>query len=55
MKQSTYSARKIFEILKAAKSSVSVPELCRQHGMGTTTFDNWRAKYGGMTASDMTR
>ena len=32
-----------------------VPELCREHGMSSATFYKWRAKFGGMDASMMTR
>ena len=32
-----------------------MPTLCRKHGMSSTTFYKWRAKYGGMDASLMKR
>jgi len=32
-----------------------VTELCREHGMSSATFYEWRAKYGGMDASLMKR
>jgi len=38
-----------------AESGVSVPELCREHNIGNSTFYKWRAKYGGMDASMMKR
>ena len=55
MKKTRYSESKIFQILKEAESGVPVPELCRKHGMSDASFYNWRAKYGGMQASDMKR
>ena len=51
MKQSRYSESQIMAILKEAESGVSVPELCRKHGMSDASFYKWRAKYGGMDAS----
>ena len=27
-------------------------ELCRKYGISDQTYYNWKAKYGGMTASD---
>ena len=30
---------------------MSVPELCRVHGMSTALFYRWRSKYGGMDSS----
>jgi hypothetical protein len=32
-----------------------VPDLCREYGMSSATFYKWRAKYGGMDASMMSR
>ena len=32
-----------------------MPELCREHGMSSATFYKWRAKYGGMDTSMITR
>lgn len=42
-------------ILKQAESGVPVPEFSREHGMSSATFYKWRAKYGGMDASFMSR
>lgn len=41
----------IIKILKQAEGGVSVPELCRQHGMSNASFYKWRSKFGGMDAS----
>lgn len=38
-------------ILKQADSGVPVPALCREHGMSSAAFYQWRSKYGGMNAS----
>ena len=45
----------IVGILKEAESGVPVPELCRRHNVGQSTFYKWRSKYGGMEASDVRR
>jgi putative transposase len=37
--------------LKQAEGGVPVSELCREHGMSSASFYNWRAKFGGMDAS----
>jgi len=55
MKKSRHTGSQIFQILREAESGVPVPELCRQHGMSDASFDKWRAKYGGMDVSSMTR
>ena len=45
----------ILAILKQNDNGISVPDLCREHGMSSATFYKWRAKYGGMDASLMKR
>ena len=45
----------IVAILKEAEAGLSVPEICRQYGIGQSTFYKWREKYGGMEASDVKR
>ena len=55
MRKSRYSDSQITTILKLNESGVSVPDLCREHGMSTAMFYKWRAKFGGMDASMMKR
>lgn len=55
MKQSRYSDSQIMSILRQADSGIPVPALCREHGMSSATFYKWRAKYGGMDVSLITR
>ena len=55
MKKSRYTDSQILAILKQNESGISVPDLCREHGMSDATFYNWRAKFGGMDASLMKR
>ncbi len=50
-----YGALTIISILKQAEAGSPVPELCREHGISSATFYKWRAKFGGMDASLMTR
>jgi len=55
MKKSRYTDSQIINILKQAEAGTPVPELCREHGMSSASFYKWRAKYGGMDVSMMTR
>lgn len=55
MKKSRYTDSQIISILKQAEAGSPVPDLCREHGMSSASFYKWRAKYGGMDASLMTR
>jgi putative transposase len=47
MKTSRFTETQILGILKQAESGLSVPELCRQHGMSDASFYKWRAKRAG--------
>jgi len=51
MKKKKYSDAQIMGILKQAESGVPVSELCREHGMSSASFYQWRSKFGGMDAS----
>ncbi len=55
MKRSRYSEEQIVGILKEAEVGISVTELCRKYGISDQTYYNWKAKYGGMVASDVKR
>ena len=55
MKKSRFTDSQIMAILKQAESGVPVSQLCREHGMSSATFYNWRARYGGMDVSMMKR
>ena len=55
MKKSRFTESQIINILKEAENGVPVAELCREHGISSATFYNWRAKYGGMDVSMMKR
>ncbi len=55
MKTSRYSDSQIMAILKQAEGGTPVPDLCREYGIGNSTFYKWRARYGGMDASMVAR
>ena len=55
MRKSRYSDSQIMAILKQNENGVSVPDLCREHGMSSAQFYKWRSKFGGMDASMMKR
>ena len=55
MKKLRFTDSQILTILKQAEAGTPVPGLCRKHGMSSATFYKWRAKFGGMDASLMTR
>lgn len=55
MKKTKFTDSQIMGILKQAENGVPVAELCREHGMSSTAFYKWRARYGGMDTSLMSR
>ena len=55
MKKSKFSDSQVLSILKQASAGLSVPDLCREHGISSATFYKWRAKFGGMDLSMMSR
>lgn len=55
MKKSRFSEEKILAILKEAEAGVKTAELCRKNGISPATLYNWKARYGGMDASQLKR
>jgi len=55
MKKSKFTDSQIIAILNQAEAGMPVPDLCREHAISSATFYKWRAKFGGMDASLMTR
>jgi putative transposase len=55
MKKIKYTEEKIVGILKEVEAGITVSEICRKYGISDATYYNWKAKYGGMAASDIKR
>jgi putative transposase len=55
MPNKKFTEEQIIPILKRHESGVSTQDLCREVGVSTATFYNWKAKYGGMELSDARR
>ena len=52
MKKSRYSEEQIIGFLKQADAGMPVKELCRKGGFSDATFYKWRARFGGMEATE---
>jgi putative transposase len=55
MKRSKFSESQIVNILKEAESGVALDDLIRQHGFSKASFYKWKAKYSGMSVSELKR
>ena len=55
MKRSKFSDNQIIDAVKQVESGIGVLDICRELGVSSATFHKWRAKYGGMDVSMMSR
>lgn len=55
MKKTRFTESQIVAILKQHESGLSVKDIVREQGISEATFYNWKAKYGGMDASQLKR
>jgi putative transposase len=55
MKKSKFSETQIVSILKQGDACIPVKDLCRQAGISTATYYQWKSRYGGLGASDLKR
>ena len=42
-------------MLREAEARAKTSELCRKHGVSEATFYKWKAKYAGLTVSELKR
>ncbi len=55
MKRSRFKEVQIIGILKAQEAGAKTADVCRKHGVCEATFYKWKAKYGGVEASEAKR
>ena len=53
MRKSKWTEAQIVAMLREHEQGRKVAELCREHGVSQPTFYQWKAKYGGMGASEL--
>jgi len=50
-----FTESQIVAALKKQESGIPTKDVCRELGISEATFYNWKAKYGGMEATDVSR
>ncbi len=55
MKTRRYSEVQVFRILQEVDSGTPVVDAARKHGVSPATIHRWKARYGGMTLSELKR
>ena len=53
MKKTKHSEAQIVKMLQEYEKGRSVEDLCREHGVHRATFYNWKKKYSGMDATQL--
>ena len=55
MQRKKYMEEQIILVLKEGESGAPVADLCREYGMSDASYYNWKAKYAGLTVSELKR
>jgi putative transposase len=55
MQRKRYTEEQIIAVLKEGEAGAKVSDLSRKYGMSDATYYNWKAKYAGLTVSELKR
>ena len=55
MVRKRYTEEQIIQVLREGEAGARVADLCRKYGMSEATYYNWKARFAGMTVSDVKR
>ena len=50
-----YTEEQIIAVLKEGEAGAKVVDLSRKYGVSDATYYNWKAKYAGLTVSELKR
>jgi putative transposase len=55
MRKSKYTETQIITMLREHESGKKVTDICREYGISSATFFNWKSKYGGLEVNELKR
>ena len=55
MARRRHTEEQIIGVLKEAEAGAKAADLCRKHGISEPTFYHWKARYSGLTVSELRR
>jgi putative transposase len=50
-----YTDEQVISILKEGEAGANIGELCRRYGVSDATYHRWKAKYAGLSLSELKR
>ncbi|MFJ5434024.1 IS3 family transposase [Pectobacterium sp. CHL-2024] len=53
MRKARFTEHQIIAVLKSVEAGRTVKDVCREAGISEASYYNWKAKFGGMEASDI--
>ena len=55
MKAKRYTEEQTIAVLREGEAGAKITGLCRKYGISDATYYNWKAKYAGLTVSELKR
>lgn len=55
MANKKFTEEQIIGILREGEAGAKIADLCRRHGVSDATYYRWKAKYAGLTLSELKR
>jgi len=53
IRKARFTEHQIIAVLKSVEAGRTVKDVCREAGISEASYYNWKAKFGGMEASDI--